>query len=184
VQGFACANFFALLGGVGLIEGVCPTGKTPYLNIMSEIKNFLTISDRLACAGQPDELQLAEIAARGFQVVINLGLSDGKYALPNEADSVTGLGLSYFHIPVLFDNPRIAEWESFRSVMDQQQVKKVFVHCAANYRATAFTGLYLFAKSELTREELHSFISQVWQPDAVWLRFIDEALKYIAECRG
>lgn len=53
---------------------------------MIKIKNFLTIADRLACAGQPDENQLAEIAARGFQVVINLGLSDGKYALPDEAD--------------------------------------------------------------------------------------------------
>jgi len=68
--------------------------------------------------------------------------------------------------------------------MDQLQSKKVFVHCAANYRATAFTGLYLFAKSELTREELQSFISQIWQPDAVWQRFIDEALQDIAGSRG
>ena len=150
---------------------------------MSEIKNFLAISDRLACAGQPDENQLAEIAARGFQVVINLGLSDGKYALPDEADLVSQLGLSYYHIPVLFDNPQIAEWQSFRSIMDQQQDKKVFVHCAANYRATAFTGLYLFGKSELTREELQAFIAQVWQPDPVWQRFIEDALRYVAHRR-
>jgi protein tyrosine phosphatase (PTP) superfamily phosphohydrolase (DUF442 family) len=113
---------------------------------MSEIKHFLTISDRLVCAGQPSEHQLVEIATQGFQVVINLGLSDGKYALADEADSVTRLGLTYFHIPVQFDNPQIGEWQSFRSVMDQQQGKKVFVHCAANYRATAFTGLYLFCE--------------------------------------
>jgi protein tyrosine phosphatase (PTP) superfamily phosphohydrolase (DUF442 family) len=151
---------------------------------MSEIKNFLTISDRLACAGQPEESQLAEIAARGFQVVINLGLSDGKYALPNEADSVARLGLSYYHIPVPFDNPRLAEWESFQSIMDQQHAKSVFVHCAANYRATAFTGLYLLAKSKLTRDELPSFIAQVWQPDAIWQRFIDETSQFIADQRA
>jgi len=151
---------------------------------MSEIKNFLTISDRLACAGQPDEDQLAEIAARGFQVVINLGLADGKYALPDEADSVSRLGLSYYHIPVPFDNPQITEWQSFRSIMDQLEAKMVFVHCAANYRATAFTGLYLFAKSELSGEELQSFIARIWQPDAVWQQFIDDALQYIADRRG
>ncbi len=148
---------------------------------MSEIKNFLTISDRLTCAGQPNEHQLAEIAARGFQVIINLGLSDGKYALPDEADSVTRLGLTYFHIPVQFDNPQIGEWQAFRCIMDQQQGKKVFVHCAANYRATAFTGLYLFAKSELTKEELQSFIAQVWQPDPVWQGFIDDVLRDIED---
>jgi len=151
---------------------------------MSEIKNFLSTSDRLACAGQPDENQLAEIAAAGFQVVINLGLSDGKYALPDEADSATRLGLSYYHIPVQFDNPQITEWQSFRSIMDQQQTKKVFVHCAANYRATAFTGLYLFAKSELTKEELQSFIAQIWQPNPIWQRFIDDTLQYISDRRG
>lgn len=151
---------------------------------MSEIKNLLTVSDRLVCAGQPDENQLIEIADRGFQVVINLGLSDGKYALPDEANSVTRLGLSYYHIPVLFDNPQIADWQSFRSIMDQQEDKSVFVHCAANYRATAFTGLYLFAKSELTREELQSFITRIWRPDPVWQRFIDEIMRNIADSRG
>lgn len=152
--------------------------------MMSEIKNLLTVSDRLVCAGQPDENQLIEIADRGFQVVINLGLSDGKYALPDEANSVTRLGLSYYHIPVLFDNPQIADWQSFRSIMDQQEDKSVFVHCAANYRATAFTGLYLFAKSELTREELQSFITRIWRPDPVWQRFIDEIMRNIADSRG
>jgi hypothetical protein len=68
--------------------------------------------------------------------------------------------------------------------MDQQQAKKVFVHCAANYRATAFTGLYLFAKSELTKEELQSFIARIWQPDPVWQRFIDDTLQYISDRRG
>ena len=68
--------------------------------------------------------------------------------------------------------------------MDQMEANMVFVHCAANYRATAFTGLYLFAKSELSREELQSFIARIWQPDAVWQRFIDDAMQYIADRRG
>lgn len=144
---------------------------------MNNIKNFLPVSDRLACAGQPDESQLAEIAASGYEVVINLGLSDGKYALPDEAASVSKLGLEYYHIPVLFESPQLSELTSFMEIMKRHQDKKTLVHCAANYRATAFTGLYLLATSELDREELSSFIAQVWTPNPVWQQFIDEAGK-------
>jgi hypothetical protein len=37
---------------------------------------LLYVSDRLACAGQPDETQLAKMADEGFEVVINLGLQN------------------------------------------------------------------------------------------------------------
>ncbi|HXB33692.1 MAG TPA: protein tyrosine phosphatase family protein [Puia sp.] len=148
---------------------------------MREIKNFLEISDRLACAGQPDESQLEIIADHGFEVVINLGLSDGKYALHDEAGSIAALGLQYYHIPVQFENPQLAEWKSFMETMQQHSAKATFVHCAANYRATAFTGLYLVATSQLKQEELYSFIAQIWQPNPVWQQFIEEAIQYINE---
>lgn len=146
---------------------------------MSEIKNLLFVSSRLSCAGQPDESQLAEIAAQGFGVIINLGLKEGKYALADEAGSVASLGLEYHHIPVLFDSPQLSELEYFISIMNRETDKKVFVHCAANYRATAFTGLWLFAASELDRVQLQSFIEQIWHPDPVWQEFIDNAVRQL-----
>lgn len=142
---------------------------------MNEIKNFLRISDRLACAGQPDESQLVQIATQGFEVVINLGLSDGKYALPDEAASASKLGLAYYHIPVLFESPQLSEWTSFMAIMKQHEDKKTLVHCAANYRATAFAGLYLLATSQIDRDGLRSFIAQIWTPNPVWQQFIEEA---------
>jgi protein tyrosine phosphatase (PTP) superfamily phosphohydrolase (DUF442 family) len=142
---------------------------------MDDIKNLLYVSDRLSCAGQPDHSQLSKIAADGFEVVINLGLSDGKYALPDEAASVTGLGLAYYHIPVLFESPQPEDLLSFIKVMRQHHDEKKLVHCAVNYRASAFTGLYLFAISQLTEDELHSFIAQIWNPNPVWQQFIEEA---------
>jgi protein tyrosine phosphatase (PTP) superfamily phosphohydrolase (DUF442 family) len=148
---------------------------------MDDIKNFLRISDRLACSGQPDESQLAKIADDGFEVVINLGLADGKYALPDEAGSLARLGLAYYHIPVLFESPQLKELLSFMAIMKQHQDKKTLVHCAANYRATAFSGLYLFAISEVDREGLHAFIAQVWNPNPVWQAFIEEASLLIKE---
>jgi protein tyrosine phosphatase (PTP) superfamily phosphohydrolase (DUF442 family) len=151
---------------------------------MDEIKNLLLVSDRLSCSGQPDEPQLAKIAANRFEVVINLGLSDGKYALPNEASSVTRLGLAYYHIPVLFESPQLAELNSFIAIMKLNQARKTLVHCAVNYRASAFTGLYLFAIAELNEEGLRSFIAQIWNPNPIWQQFIEEACRYLTPTRS
>ncbi|GAC1301311.1 MAG: hypothetical protein NVSMB24_03880 [Mucilaginibacter sp.] len=53
---------------------------------MGAIYNFHKVSGLLACAGQPREEQLQDIANDGYKVVINLGLSDGKYALKDESE--------------------------------------------------------------------------------------------------
>jgi protein tyrosine phosphatase (PTP) superfamily phosphohydrolase (DUF442 family) len=143
---------------------------------MSAIYNFHQVSDLLACSGQPREDQLRFIASDGYTVVINLGLADGKYALKDEAASINALGITYHHIPVLFDNPQLSELDSFIKLMDQHKGDKVFVHCAANYRASAFTGLYLFASGKLDEEGTHEFIEEIWRPDPVWEAFIEEGL--------
>jgi protein tyrosine phosphatase (PTP) superfamily phosphohydrolase (DUF442 family) len=146
---------------------------------MSAIYNFHKISDLLACSGQPGEGQLASIAAEGYGVVINLGLLDGKYALADEAGSVKNLGLIYHHIPVLFDDPKINDLASFIELMKKYTNEKTLVHCAANYRASVFAGLYLLAADKLNEEEMQEFIEEIWQPDAIWQQFLEEGIEYI-----
>jgi protein tyrosine phosphatase (PTP) superfamily phosphohydrolase (DUF442 family) len=148
---------------------------------MNSIYNFHQVSDGLACSGQPREGQLASIADDGYKVIINLGLTDGKYALADEAASVNSLGLTYYHIPVAFNDPKIDELASFLGLMDQHVQEKTLVHCAANYRASVFTGLHLFATAKMNETEMQSFIEEIWQPDAVWEQFIDESTTYIKE---
>ena len=146
---------------------------------MNTIYNFKPVSDLLACAGQPQERQLPNIADEGYQVIINLGLADGEYALADEAASVTQLGLTYHHIPVVFDNPQMDELNDFISLMNEHGHQKTLVHCAANYRASAFTGLYLFSADILNQDEMQEFIEEVWQPDGIWQQFIDEAVIWL-----
>jgi len=148
---------------------------------MNTIYNFRQVSDLLACAGQPTESQLTDIANGDYRVVINLGLADGKYALADEAASVNNLGLTYHHIPVVFDNPQMDELNSFISMMNAHSHQKTLVHCAANYRASAFTGLYLFAVDILNPDEMQEFIEEVWQPDGIWQQFIDEAVEVLRD---
>jgi protein tyrosine phosphatase (PTP) superfamily phosphohydrolase (DUF442 family) len=148
---------------------------------MSAIYNFNKVSDLLACSGQPGEGQLPSIATDGYKVVINLGLLDGKYALADEAASVKNLGIAYHHIPVLFDNPQIDDLTSFIDIMNEHASEKTLVHCAANYRASVFTGLYLLSAKKLNEEEMQELIEEVWQPDAIWQQFLEEGTEYIKE---
>jgi protein tyrosine phosphatase (PTP) superfamily phosphohydrolase (DUF442 family) len=141
-----------------------------------EIYNFKQVSELLACSGQPRDGQLQALAANGYQVIVNLGLLNTKYALKDESASVTALGLEYYHLPILFDDPKTEDLLAFIKIMGQHQNDKTLVHCAANYRASAFTGLYLLATGKLDEDAMHEFIEEVWQPDAVWDQFIEKSL--------
>ncbi|MGZ3945872.1 MAG: protein tyrosine phosphatase family protein [Mucilaginibacter sp.] len=141
---------------------------------MRPIYNFHQVNDRLACSGQPTEEQLQAIMEEGYKVIINLGLTGTKYSLPDEAASVAGLGLTYHHIPVQFDSPQIQELEDFLALMAQHLNEKILVHCAANYRASCFTGLYLLATQQFGQDEMDDFVANIWQPDPVWQQFVED----------
>jgi len=143
---------------------------------MRPIYNFHKVSDLLACSGQPTEEQMTLVATEGFETVINLGLADGKCALKDEASLVKNLGMKYHHIPVQFDNPQLSELEDFISLMNNTRDGKTLVHCAANYRASVFTGLYLFSADKLNEKGLEDFIGDIWQPDPVWQQFLEDGV--------
>jgi len=74
------------------------------------IRNLVPVEDAFMTAGQPTEDHLRELATHGFEAVVNLGLLDPKYCLPDEERSVEALGMAYYHIPVNFQNPTIASF--------------------------------------------------------------------------
>lgn len=143
------------------------------------IHNFYKLSETLACSGQPTKEQIKGLSAQQYQVVVNLGLSDAKYSLPDEAASVKQLGMEYFHVPVLFNNPQIDDLKLFLKYMSGQKDKKTLVHCAANYRASCFTALYLYYLNEINDEEVINMVDEVWQPDLIWQSFLEEGIDYI-----
>lgn len=146
--------------------------------MLSEIKNFYYLTDLIATSGQPTESQLAEIRDAGYEVVINLALHDNpEYSLPDEKGTVEKLGMRYIHIPVKFDHPTKQNLEDFFQAMRENENSKVLVHCAMNYRVSAFMGLYLRIVRKMTHAESFTLMCKVWEPDEVWAPFIAEALK-------
>ena len=144
---------------------------------LDEITNYRAAGDGLATSGQPLEAQLTEIAAAGFETVINLALHDDpRYSLTDEAASVGALGMEYVHIPVAFKAPAEADLEAFSEAMDAAADARVWVHCAANMRVTAFVGLYRVLRQGWSEDEAFALMHDVWTPDEVWAAFIARML--------
>jgi protein tyrosine phosphatase (PTP) superfamily phosphohydrolase (DUF442 family) len=144
--------------------------------MLEEIYNFLRYSGRLASSGQPTEEQFHEIACAGFEVVINLGLTDTDYALQDEAGLVHNLGMKYVHIPVIWENPTLENLGEFMSTMEEHQGNKLFVHCAANMRVSVFMALYRILHLGWDRERAMEDVRKIWEPNERWDQFIKQVL--------
>lgn len=136
------------------------------------IYNWQRLDGRITTSGQPTEAELALIAAMGVRTVINLGLHTHEKALPDEAASVTALGLRYIHLPVDFQNPTEADFTAFRAALDETADAPLHVHCIANYRVSAF--FYRYRRDVLGWDEAQAGaeMERIWRPNAVWAEFI------------
>jgi protein tyrosine phosphatase (PTP) superfamily phosphohydrolase (DUF442 family) len=144
---------------------------------LSEIYNYRAAAADLATSGQPTQRQLASIAAAGYTVVINLALHDDpRYSLADEAGTVKSLGMEYVHIPVQFAAPTKDDLWAFLDAMDRHRSGKIWVHCAANMRVTAFVGLYWVLRRGWDRARAFELMNGVWQPNEVWAGFIASSL--------
>lgn len=140
---------------------------------MARIHGYRQATPTLATSGQPREEDLAAIAAAGYEVVINLALHDDpRYSLPDEAGVVRGLGLDYVHIPVRFEAPTTEDLLRFFRAMEAHAHRRLWLHCAANLRVSAFLGLYRHLHDGWPRERAFALMDELWQPDPVWARFI------------
>lgn len=149
----------------------------PSTSALSGIYNFRAIGDRLGTAGQPTETQFQAVRDAGFDAVINLALPTSDNALAHEGSIVTGLGMTYVHIPVDFKTPTSDDFEAFCRVMDAFDNRRVFVHCAANMRVSAFVFLYRVLRQKVSMSEAERDLHAIWQPDDVWNRFIQKELQ-------
>ena len=141
--------------------------------MLEDILNYRQVDPRLATSGQPDEQELAGIAAAGYTTVINIALHDDpRYSLADERGSVEALGMGYVHIPVQLGAPTPADFDRFVTAMDAHRDGKLWVHCAANKRVSVFLGLYWYLHGGMPLEQAFALQQDIWVPDAAWSAFI------------
>jgi protein tyrosine phosphatase (PTP) superfamily phosphohydrolase (DUF442 family) len=140
---------------------------------IEKITNYINVSNIIASSGQPKELEIKYIAQSGFDVVINLAMPNSDNAIPEEGYIVTARKMKYIHIPVPFERPTLDHIKDFISIMNAFKGKKVWIHCALNYRVSAFLFLYMKLIENKPLEEAKKVILKSWEPNDVWSRFME-----------
>jgi [ribosomal protein S5]-alanine N-acetyltransferase len=138
--------------------------------------NARRVFDDLWTSGQLSSADIQRLPGLGVAAVVNLALPTSANALPGEAEEVTRLGLPYVHLPVPWEQPELAHLQQFFGVLDAFAGRRVWVHCALNYRVSAFVYLYRRLRRGESAEEASYPLRTIWQPNPVWQAFIEQAL--------
>jgi protein tyrosine phosphatase (PTP) superfamily phosphohydrolase (DUF442 family) len=142
---------------------------------LDDIYNYVQISEHYGTSGQPTEKQFQLIKAAGFNRVINLAPADAENSLKDETALLSGLDMEYIHIPVNFVKPEEAKFKAFVEQMQANSHEKIWVHCAANMRVSAFTYRY---RTEILGEDKSSAqqdLDKIWEPFGAWKAFMSRA---------
>ena len=139
-----------------------------------DIYNYIKVSDEIVTGGQPTAEQLKTLAAEGFSAVINLATGDSARSPANEAELVRSQGLAYYHIPVDWENPKETDFSTFEQTMLQISGGKTLIHCAANFRVTAFYSLYAQKHLGWSASQAGEFRAAIWKGSdyPIWREFI------------
>ncbi|MEZ4415597.1 MAG: protein tyrosine phosphatase family protein [Gemmatimonadota bacterium] len=143
---------------------------------LATVRNFQIVSERLASSGQIGYDQIPLIREAGYQVIINLAVADEERN-GREGFLVAQEGLTYVHIPVVWDEPEIADVRMFFDVMRANRDRKVYVHCFANMRASAFVYLCRTLVEGMPEAEARATMNAVWDPreNDAWARLLERA---------
>lgn len=139
------------------------------------IYNYIKVNDELITGGQPTAAQLRSLAAEGFTAVVNLATEKPSDLPLTEPELVRSLGMTYEHIPVEWEDPKESDFETFERTLPRLPPGKTLIHCAANFRVTAFYALYALKHLGWSEEQAEQFRATIWEGSdyPTWEQFID-----------
>ena len=145
---------------------------------LSDIFNFIQLDDRVATSGQPTVAQFSLVKEAGYTTVINLAPKSHENALGNEDEILERIGIRYIHLPVIFTNPTREDFDRFVDALESCDDDRIWVHCAANMRVSAFFFKYRTERLGWSTDEAETDLHRIWEPGkvmGVWQEFIDTA---------
>jgi protein tyrosine phosphatase (PTP) superfamily phosphohydrolase (DUF442 family) len=136
--------------------------------------NYYKVPGLFETSGQPNNKQLASMSNYGYEVVINLAPNtaiEGK--IINEESILKSNNISFVHIPVDFNNPLEEDFNKFVCAIEKNKHKKVWVHCAANMRVSAFVFKYRRDVLGLSQKNIERDLKAIWIPNKTWSSFLE-----------
>lgn len=145
---------------------------------ISNSYNFRQLSESVTTSGVVGGNRLKGLAAEGYTMLVNLLPDDNEHAVPDEQQIVESQGLEYVYIPVDFLNPTEEEYRQFCAVLDRAGSAKMHIHCAANFRVSAFYGRYACERGLLSPAQAEALIRALWNPDrfSCWQIFLADVI--------
>jgi|TARA_B110000240_G_scaffold56194_1_gene63963 protein tyrosine phosphatase (PTP) superfamily phosphohydrolase (DUF442 family) len=141
---------------------------------IKRIYNYRKVPNLFETSGQPGKQQLKLLAKKGYEVVINLAPSSIiEGSVINEAEILEKEEVEYIHIPVDFFKPTEIDFKEFVSNLEKNKNKKIWVHCAANIRVSAFVYKYRRDVLKLPHDEIIGDMESLWTPNKTWNSFLD-----------
>ena len=142
---------------------------------LSKVFNYHDIEDLFTTSGQPNAYQLKLIAENGYDAVINLAPNSVfEGSVINEAEILTANKVKYIHIPVNFNKPKNEDFLKFVNCLEENKDKKIWIHCAANMRVSAFVYKYRRDILKLEDSEIIEDMNLIWSPNHAWSSFLNE----------
>ena len=142
---------------------------------LKKIFNYYKVPDLFETSGQPNNKQLISIANGGYEAVINLAPNttiEGR--IINEEGILKSKNITYIHIPVDFNNPLDEDFNKFVAVLEQNKHKKIWIHCAANMRVSAFVFKYRRDVLGLSPKNIEEDLEAIWVPNKTWSSFLEK----------
>lgn len=139
--------------------------------------NVVIVSSRLVTSGQPSADALSDLKSLGFEAVIYLAPPTVPDAVRDEQLIVTRQGLTFINIPIKFDNPTEADFETFSSILQGLRDRKILIHCQVNLRASSMVFLYRAIVLKENPRVAYEAVAGVWVPEGPWRRLIESQLR-------
>jgi len=138
--------------------------------------NFRAINRLLTTSGEMTKADLESLKSQGYEAVINLLPNENQHALPEEQEIIESQGIEYVHIPVDWSAPTEENYRSFVKAAADTQNKKTHIHCAANWRVSAFYALYAIESNIWSAATAREHINDLWNPNdfPAWKHFLED----------
>ena len=138
--------------------------------------NKLQFTDLITTSGALSKLDAAKIISEKYKAVINLATSQSENIDLTIDHLFLERRIVYINIPIYWDNPLVEQYNIFDSIMTRFNRQKVYIHCAMNYRVSCFVYLYTVKTKLLPPEIALKQLHKVWQPNAIWQKFIEKII--------
>ncbi|MHC2086287.1 protein tyrosine phosphatase family protein [Methylobacterium sp. CM6244] len=118
-----------------------------------------SIESRLSVSGQPNEAEIADLAGKGFALLINNrpeGEEPGQLGTEAEAAAARAAGLAYLHLPVTGPGITLDDIAQFRDAVEGAS-GPILAHCRSGTRSLTLWALSEVLAGRLRRDDVAAY---------------------------